>query len=224
MKRREFSAKAVGAGVAILTLGSVLAFTHDKASAQRSLPVEGTQYVKLARPVPTSLPPGKKVEIIEFMWYGCPHCFAFEPMLDAWQKKLPADVAFRRVPVAFREEPFVAHQRIFYALEALGLIDAMHRKVFNAIHNDRQRLDKPDDIAAFMEKNGVDKARFVEAYNSFSVQAQCRQAAQLASAYQIDGVPAVGVAGRYWTSNGLAGGQEQTLAVADYLAGLVRKG
>jgi thiol:disulfide interchange protein DsbA len=176
--------------------------------------------VRLSQPL--AAPADGKVEVIEFFWYGCPHCNSFEPMLEAWAKKLPADVAFRRVPVAFREEPFAAHQRIYYALEALGLVEQMHRKVFFAIHNERQRLDKPQDIAAFMAKNGVDSAKFLEAYNSFGVQTKQRQARQLADAYKIDGVPAIGVHGRWFTSGTLAGSLDRSLAVADHLIGLVR--
>ena len=143
-------------------------------------------------------------------------------MLDAWTKKLPADVSFRRVPVAFREEPYVAHQRIFYALEEMKLTDTMHRRVFAAIHVDHMRLDKPADIAAFMTKNGVDGAKFLEYYNGFSVQTKARQAAQLAQAYKLDGVPAIGIQGRYFTSASMAGSHERALAVTDYLIQQVR--
>ena len=146
----------------------------------------------------------------------------FEPMIDAWAKKLPADVDFRRVPVAFRDEPFVAHQRIYYALEEMGLVDAMHRKVFAAIHVDHQRLDNPTEISAFMAKNGVDAAKFMGFYNSFSVQTKARQAAQLAQAYKIDGVPSLGIAGKYFTSGTLAGSPQASLAVTDYLIQRVR--
>jgi len=184
--------------------------------------VEGTHYVKLGQAAPTSAP--GKIEVVEFFWYGCPHCNAFEPALDAWQKKLPADVAFRRVPVAFRDEPFVAHQRIFFALESLGKVDAMHRKVFYAIHSEHARLDKPDEIAAFMEKNGIDKAKFLEAYNSFSTQTKTKQAAKLAEAYKLDGVPALGVNGKYFTSGSLAGTNERMLQVADALIQKSRSG
>src|SRR5512141_1661605 len=153
MNRREFSALfAASIGTAALVQG-----VH----AQGAAPVEGKHYVRLNQPLPVA--PGK-IEVIEFFWYGCPHCNAFEPTLDAWQKTLPSDVAFRRVPVAFSEEPFAAHQRIFYALESMGLVNSMHRKVFYAIHNDRMRLAKPDEIATFMGKNGVDSAKFLEAY------------------------------------------------------------
>ena len=208
MKRREFSTTLLGAGLAA---GGVA----GTARAQGGTPVEGTHYVRLAQPVPVAA--SGKVEVVEFFWYGCPHCNAFEPMLDSWQKKLPADVAFRRVPVAFRDEPYVTHQRIFFALDEMKQVEAMHRKVFYAIHNDHQRLDKPADIAAFMTKNGVDGSKFLEHNNGFSMQAKLAQAAQLAKAYRIDGVPAIGVQGRYFTSPSMAGGPERALAVADYL-------
>ena len=215
MKRRHFTAQ-VFAGAAALGLAPLA-----RAQQQRAAFVEGTHYVRLSQPL--AAPADGKVEVIEFFWYGCPHCNSFEPMLEAWARKLPADVAFRRVPVAFREEPFAAHQRIYYALEALGLVEQMHRRVFFAIHNERQRLDKPQDIAAFMAKNGVDSAKFLEAYNSFGVQTKQRQARQLADAYKIDGVPAIGVHGRWFTSGTLAGSLDRSLAVADHLIGLARK-
>ena len=213
MKRRDFSASLLAAGIAGLPL---------QALAQGAWPVEGTNYVRLTQPVP--VPSNGKIELIEFFWYGCPHCNAFEPTLDAWQKKLPDDVAFKRVPVAFSEEPFVAHQRIFYALESMGLVDKMHRKVFYAIHNERMRLAKPDEIATFMGKNGVDPAKFLEAYNSFSVQTKAAQARQLAQAYKIDAVPAMGVQGRYYITGTMAGGNEKMPAVVDALVQRIRKG
>ncbi|HUG26593.1 thiol:disulfide interchange protein DsbA/DsbL, partial [Piscinibacter sp.] len=213
MNRREFSTQLVAAGLA----GSALV---PSALAQGG-PVEGKHFVKLGQPLPVQ--PGK-IEVVEFFWYGCPHCNVFEPALDAWVKKLPADVAFRRVPVAFRDEPFVTHQKIFYALDTMGLIPTMHRKVFYAIHAQRQRLDKPADIAAFMDKNGVDGAKFMENFNSFSVQTKARQAAKLAADYKIDGVPAIGVHGRYFTSGALAGTTDASLVVADHLIQRVRKG
>jgi thiol:disulfide interchange protein DsbA len=212
MQRREFSATLAGAGALVLGL---------PAAAQGGI-VEGTHYVRLGQPVPVTAPAGK-MEVVEFFWYGCPHCNAFEPLLEAWVKKMPDFVSFRRVPVQFREEPFGTHQRLYYALEAMGQVEAMHRKVFYAIHNDRQKLDKPADIAAFMTKNGVDGAKVVELMGSFGVQTKARQAKQLAEAYKIDGVPAIGVQGRFWTSNSLAGGGERSLTVADFLIERVRK-
>jgi protein dithiol oxidoreductase (disulfide-forming) len=216
MMRRQFSAKVLrlGAGLAL----GLCAFTPGVRA--QGAPAEGKHYVRLSQPLPGA---AGQVEVIEFFWYGCPHCHTFEPALDAWSKKLPPDVVFRRVPVAFREEPFGAHQRIYYALEALGQLDAMHRKVFSAVHNDRQRLDKPAEIAAFMAKHGVDSAKFLDAYNSFGVQAKQRQARQLTEAYKVGEVPTLGIGGRYYTSGALAGSPERSLAVADYLIVQSRK-
>jgi thiol:disulfide interchange protein DsbA len=214
IQRRQFSASLIAAGVGTAGLPLV-------AHAQ-GWPVEGTNYVRLGQPVPVSA--SGKIEVIEFFWYGCPHCNAFEPTLDAWQKTVAADVAFRRIPVAFSDEPFGAHQRIYFALESLGLVPTMHRKVFYAIHNERMRLAKPDEITAFMVKNGVDGAKFTEAYNSFSVQTKSAQAKQLAQAYKIDAVPAMGVQGRYYITGTMAGGNEKMPAVAEALVERIRKG
>lgn len=217
MNRRDFSAQlAIGFGVAGIGLAA-----SGTSRAQGGF-VEGTHYARLVQPVLVTAPAGK-VEVIEFFWYGCPHCNAFEPALDAWQKKLPADVAFKRVPVAFRAI-YAVHQQIFYALEALDKVEVMHRKVFYAIHHDRARLEKPEEIADFMEKNGIDKAKFLEVFDSFSVQTKIRQANKLAEGYKIDGVPALGVQGRYFTSGSMAGSPDRALAVADFLIDRTRKG
>lgn len=215
MKRRAFSNQMLGLG-----LGGSLLPLAGVAQAQGG-PVEGKQYVRLSQPLP--VPSTGKIEVLEFFWYGCPHCNNFEPLLEAWTKKIPDDVAFRRVPVAFRDEPFVAHQKIFYSLESLGLVSTLHRKVFYAIHVERAKLDKLPEIAAFMGRNGVDAAKFSEAFNSFSVNTKASQARKLAEAYRIDGVPAIGVNGRFWTSGTLAGTPEQALTVTDFLIQQSRK-
>jgi thiol:disulfide interchange protein DsbA len=212
MKRRDFSLQLAAVG-----LGSAWA---GKAAAQGG-PVEGRHYTKLAQPVPVSVPAGK-VEVIEFFSYGCPHCYSLEPTLEDWAKRLPADVVFKRVPVGFNAL-YEGYQRIYYALEAMGQLDKMHRKVFDAIHQQRQRLDKEADIAAFMTANGIDGAKFIELYKSFGVQTKARQAQQLSNAYKIDGVPAMGVQGRYTTSGAQAGSNERALAVTDVLVQTSRK-
>jgi thiol:disulfide interchange protein DsbA len=215
MKRRVFSNQLLGLG-----LGAGLLPGVATAQAPAGF-VEGKDYIRLSQPLP--LPATGKIEVLEFFWYGCPHCNSFEPLLEAWAKKLPADVAFRRVPVAFREEPFVPHQKIFYALEAMGLVSTLHRKVFYAIHVERSKLDKLPDIAAFMAKNGVDGAKFSEAYNSFGVSTKATQARKLAEAYRIDGVPAMGIQGRFWTSGTIARSPERALTVVDALIAASRK-
>ncbi|MEY4563857.1 MAG: hypothetical protein RLZZ618_3134 [Pseudomonadota bacterium] len=214
MNRREFSTHLAGLGCAAAGLSLTAgAWAQGK-------PVATTDYVTLGQPL--SVEKGK-IEVLEFFWYGCPHCFAFEPTLDAWQKKLPSDVAFRRVPVAFRES-FVIHQRLFYAIEALGKVEELHRKVFQALHVERARLETDAEVLAFMVKNGVDKARFLEVFDSFSIKTKAKQATRLAEGYKIDGVPALGIAGKYFTSGSLAGSPDRALVVANTLIERARKG
>jgi len=212
MKRRDFSLQLAAAGLGTLWAGT--------AGAQGG-PVEGTHYSKLAQPVAVSAPAGK-IEVLEFFSYGCPHCYTLEPTLEAWAKRQPADVVFKRVPVGFNAL-YENYQKIFYALEAMGQSEQMHRKVFDAIHQQRQRLDKEADIAAFMSANGLDGAKFIEIYKSFSVQTKARQAQQLSQSYKIDGVPAMAVQGRYVTSGSMAGSNERALAVTDALVKGLRK-
>lgn len=222
LDRRRFSA-----GLAALGLGA-----GSRAFGQPASPVEGVNYVRLAQPMPVPVP--GKIEVVEFFWYECPHCNAFEPALEAWAKRLPDDVLLQRVPVWFREEPFAAQQKLYYAIEALGLVPTLHRRVFYAIHNERVRLRTPADIAAFVLKHGVDPVKFMAAYNSFAVQAKAKQARQIAAAYKIDAVPAMGVQGRYYTNGSLAnangtanasaGSNDRMLGVVDALVAKVRKG
>jgi protein dithiol oxidoreductase (disulfide-forming) len=157
-----------------------------------------------------------KVEVVEFFWYECPHCNAFDPMLDAWVRKLPDDVYFHRVPVGFTAR-HVATQKLFFALDDMGKLDSLHRKIFAAIHVQNQRLLTEPEMVAFVSANGVDGAKFSEMYHSFQVATQSTKAKQLTDAYKIDGVPALGIQGRFYTSGSLAGTHERALAVADFL-------
>jgi len=161
--------------------------------------------------------------VIEFFWYSCPHCNHFEPQLETWIKKLPPDVVMRRVPVAFRDD-MVPQQRLFYALEAMGKVDEMQAKVFHAIHNERQGVNREDSILAWAEKQGFDKAKFRDLYNSFSVSAKARRATQLQEQYKVQGVPAIGVAGRFYVDGDLAHNMDRALQVTDYLIAETRKG
>jgi len=214
MNRREFSQ---GAACILATASLGL---PGLAWAQKP-PQEGADYKALDKRVPVEAAQGK-IEVVEFFWYSCPHCNAFEPQLEAWAKKLPADVVLRRVPVAFRDS-FVPQQRLFYTLEAMGKLDDLHRKVFHAIHVDRQPTDKEDSILAWAEKNGLDKAKFQEIYNSFSVQTKARRAAQLQDAFKVEGVPALGIAGRFYTDGTMAGNMPRALQVTDHLIAEARK-
>jgi thiol:disulfide interchange protein DsbA len=160
--------------------------------------------------------------VVEFFWYGCPHCYAFEPILEAWVKKLPADVAFRQVPVGFMA-PHQMHQRLFYALEETGQLAAMHRKVFAAIHQQNKRLMSESEIQAFVSSSGGDGAKVVESMKGFGVSTKAGRAKQLADAYKIDGVPALGINGRFYTAASMAGSHERAVAVADFLIQLSRQ-
>lgn len=214
MKRREFSQAALGVGV--LTAAGAPSF----AQAQAKKPVAGTDYQVLDPRASVEAPAGK-VEVVEFFWYSCPHCNAFEPTLNAWSQKLPKDIAFRRVPVAFRDD-FVPQQRLFYALEALGLVEKLHAKVFAAIHAEKINLAKGEAITEWIGKQGVDKAKFVEHYNSFSVVTKAGRAAKLQNEYKVEGVPALGVAGRFYTDGSMAGTMERALQVVETLVAEVR--
>jgi len=214
MNRREFST----ATVCLLGLSAIgmpgLVWAQKK-------PESGTDYRTLDQRVAGEAAAGK-VEVVEFFWYSCPHCNAFEPRLEAWAKKMPGDVALRRVPVAFRDD-FVPQQRLFYTLEAMNRLDDLHAKVFQAIHGERNPLNKEPAILAWAEKQGVDKAKFQETYNSFSVTTKARRATQLQDAFKVEGVPALGIAGRYYTDATLAGNMDRALQVAEYLIAEARK-
>ena len=225
LARRDFSIGLLGAGLAT-------ALTAPPALADAKWPSEGTHYVRLEQPAPVATPRGK-IDVIEFFWYECPHCNAFEPLLEGWSQKLPGDVVLRRVPIWYQEVPFAAQQRLYYTLETLGLVQTLHRRVFSTIHIDRARLRTPEDMAAFALKNGVDPIKFMSTYGSPEVAAMTLQARQLADAYKIDAVPAVGVQGRYYTNGNLANaglppkgpmiGNERLIGVVDALIARGRK-
>jgi thiol:disulfide interchange protein DsbA len=216
MKRREFSLLAGAAAAATQALWPTLAH------ADAAKPEAGTDYLVLDPRAAVEAPAGK-IEVVEFFWYSCPHCNAFEPELEAWLKKLPKDVAFRRVPVAFRDD-FVPQQRLYYALDAMGLVDKLHAKVFAAIHVERLDLAKSPAIIDWVAKQGVDKAKFTDQYNSFSVATKASKAAQLQNAYKVEGVPALGVAGRFYTDGSLAKSMGNALRVVESLVAGVRGG
>lgn len=218
MQRREFSLSA--ASVAAATFGGALALPAS-VSAQGKVPQEGTDYLVLDKPAQTEAAAGK-IEVVEFFWYNCPHCNRFEPQLEEWIKKAPKDVSIRRAPVAFRPD-FEPQQRLYFVLESLGKVEELHKKVFYAIHVEKQNLSSADQVTAWVEKQGISKAKFLEIYNSFPVATKARKASLLQDAYKVDGVPALGVAGRYFTSGSVAQTMERALVVADYLVNLTRK-
>ena len=215
MKRREFSLAASAAAAGTLTLGT------SSSWAQAAAPKEGKDYIKLAKPASVSAPAGK-VEVIEFFWYSCPHCNVFEPQFEAWAKSQPADVVVRRVPVAFNAS-FLPQQKLYFTLEGMNMLPQLHAKVFRAIHVERNGLKNDDAIFEWIGKQGVDVAKFKEVYNSFTVANQSRKAAQLQNEYDVEGVPAMGVAGRYYTDGTKAGNMDNVLRVVNALIASSRK-
>lgn len=215
MKRRDFSG-VCGAAVAASALYMPLV------QAQAKPPEAGVDYLVLDKRAPVEAAAGK-IEVVEFFWYNCPHCNAFEPALEAWIKRLPKDVSVRRVPVSFRDD-FVPQQRLYYAIEAMGLTEKLHSKIFTAIHGEKLQLNKSDAIADWVAKQGVDKGKFLEQYNSFTVSTKATRATQLQNTYKVEGVPALGIAGRFYTDGTLAKNMDRGLLITDFLVSIVRTG
>lgn len=202
MKRRAF---AFGLGAAPLMAHAAWA----AAAAE-----ERRQYTRLVHPVPIAVP--GKVEVIEFFGYWCPNCSDLEPALEEWVSKLPKTVNFRRIPVAWQRahEPY---QKLFFALQELGVGAFIHSRVFHAVHDLGLRFESEANVRAFAVANSIDDAGLVDAMKGFSVASKVRMADQLWAAYQLDGVPALAINGRFLTSPALAGGQVKALKMADAL-------
>lgn len=209
MKRRQFA-------LAAAALPGLLA-----------LPVQAQSdkgYLTLEQPAPVDAPAGQ-IEVIEFFSYGCPHCMHFEPVFNNWRKTVAKDVMVHQVHVGFNKG-FEPLQRIFYALEAMGRLDAMQAKVFDAMQNQRKRLDKPEVLMPWVAEQGLDRAKFEETYKSFGVDSKLRRAVQLQEAYKVQATPSMGIAGRYYTDpdTALGGGFDAMLKIVDELIAKARKG
>jgi protein dithiol oxidoreductase (disulfide-forming) len=198
--------------------GLLIAF----ATTAQGAPVEGTDYIELNPPQAVDTP--GKIEVIEFFWYRCPHCYALEPELEAWVKRLPRDVQFRRIPGILSDD-WAVDARIFYALEALGEVDRLQGPLFNAIHQTggvRLRGDAYSKwVADWLAKQKVDMAKYDAALHSFTVESKLRRASQMARSYRLDGVPTLAVQGRYLVL--ARTNQKEMLATADAIIGEARK-
>ena len=193
-------------------------FAAGLAQAQ---PTAGVEYRELGTALPTDSP--GKVEVVEFFWYGCPHCYNFEPVITPWVKKLPKDVHFRRIPAMFNEE-YAQGARAFYALEAIGVEERLHKALFDAIHTgSRLRVANEAALTEWLAKQGVDTKKFAAAYRSFSVEGKLKRAAQLTQAYKIEGVPSVAVDGKYVVVTDNIKSFEHLLEITDYLIEKSRK-
>ena len=219
MQRREFSSAVLG--TVLLPLGAQ-AQQPAAPGAPIKKPEEGIDYLSLDKRVPTEAGEGK-IEVLEFFWYSCPHCNAFEPRFAQWLKAAPKDVVVRRTPVRFRDD-FEPQQRAFYVFEALGMVEALHAKLFHAIHVEHLQLNTPQALASWADKNGIAGQKFLDTYNSFGVAAKARRATQLQESFKVQGVPSFGVAGRFYADGAMAGSMERVLQIVEYLVGEVRRG
>lgn len=183
-------------------------------SCSTLLRAESAGYETLSPAQPTHNP--DKVEVIEFFWYGCPHCYSFEPLLEDWLKKLPKNVEFIRQPAVF-SDLWGKHAKAYFTAEALGVVDKTHADFFDAIQNKKQHLETKDQLAKFFVEHGVNETDFHNAYNSFLVDSKMRQATAMAGRYGITGVPAIVINGKYKTNGPLAGSQEKMIEIMDKL-------
>lgn len=175
--------------------------------------VEGTHF--LASPVPQPVETGEKIEVREFFWYGCSHCYALEPDIDRWLKRMPKSAKFVRTPaVASR---WLVHAQAYYAFESMGVVEKIHNAFFDALHREDRRLDDEASIAQFVAERGLDPAQFHQAFNSFGVGFKLGQAKKLNSAYGVHSVPMLIVDGKYVTSPAMAGGGETAMQVINFL-------
>jgi thiol:disulfide interchange protein DsbA len=191
----------------------LLPFTAGAEEAAQAY-VEGTHYERIPEPVRTSDP--TKIEVAEVFWYGCVHCYHFEPLIAKWRQAQPADVSFLRSP-AMWNKPMAIHAQAFYAAQALGVLDKLHEPLFVALNVERRKLDTEDELAAMFATYGVADADFRKAFNSFGVQASVKQADARARSYRITGTPELVVSGKYRISARTAGGPEDMLKVVDFL-------
>jgi thiol:disulfide interchange protein DsbA len=212
--------RAFSLNIASLAGAAALAgVSSGRALAQGGQPVEGRDYVRLARPL--GMADTGKIEVIEFFWYGCPHCFAFEPMLEAWIARLPADVRFRRVPVGFDALKQI-HQQIYFTWEALGLVDQMHLKTFTRFHVQKRPINRELEMLDFAQENGLDVSKVKQAWNSFGMQTKMHEADQLTDQYNITRMPEMGIQGRF---NAIPStGPASALLTTDWLVAGIRKG
>jgi thiol:disulfide interchange protein DsbA len=181
---------------------------------------QGGPYTLLSPPQPTE--GGGKVEVIEFFWYGCPHCYHLEPVVATWLKSSPKDVVFKRVP-AVPSEAWANLASVYYTLEAMGVVEQYHGKVFDAVHKDKLNLGNKKVRDEWLAKQGIDVAKYNEIEKSFAVMTRLQRAKQMTANYKIDSVPQFVVNGRYVVSAESAGGPEKIFAAIDQAVAQARR-
>jgi protein dithiol oxidoreductase (disulfide-forming) len=199
---------------ALVLLAALLALASGAAAQQPQA------YALLNPPQPTE--GGGKIEVIEFFWYGCPHCYALEPEVNAWLKRAPKDIVFKRVP-AYPSESWGEAAKIFYTLEAMGVLPQYHQKVFDAIHKEGVNLNNKRLRDDWLAKNGIDPKKYEETEKSFTVASKLQRARQMTQNYKVDSVPRLVVNGKYYTSAEQAGGGQNVFPIVDQLVDMARR-
>lgn len=204
-------------GLALLAL---LATAFSVGIVRAASPVLDKEYRLINPPQPTD--GSKKIEVVEFFYYGCPHCYELEPALKNWLKRKPADVEFRQQPAVFREN-WIPLTKTYFALDALGLLPKLSDKVYSAVHDEGLGLSDEALMSKWIGQQGVDPVKFSEAYRSFAVQNSVQRAIQVTRDYQVKGTPSIAVAGKYITSPSMTGGFDRFFEVVDQLIEMARK-
>ena len=200
--------KITGSLLSILLLGLSIT-VHAEDPYKLIIPVQPTQS-------------DSKIEVLEVFWYGCPHCYDFEPHIENWLKDLPEDVEFRRMPGIFNKS-WIAHAKAYFTAEKLGVLDKIHSPLFDALHRERKRIYTEDELKDFFISKGVDGDEFSKVFNSSEIETKYKQAFVMGQRYKITGVPAVIVNGKYMTSASLTGSYENLLKTIDELIVKERK-
>jgi len=208
--------RAALAGLALLALGA-----GGRARAQEVRARQNIEYRLIASPQPVET--GANIEVIDFFWYGCPHCNSLQPVLEEWIKRKPADVTLRRIPAILRDS-WAPHARIYYALELLDEVERLHLKVYEGYHVEQLHMSKPEVMEQWASRHGIDRKRWLDAYFSPETDARIARAHQAVKRYDVQGTPSLVVDGRFITSSGMVSSMQAVIAVVEDLVRLARQG
>lgn len=216
-------ASLIACALALLVFFSGTAIAQQPAESQKpasNTPVRADIEYRVIKPQPLSVTSG--IEVIDFFWYGCPHCYNLQPALERWISRKPADVTVRRIPAVLRDS-WAPHARIYYTLEALGEVERLHQRVYYSYHVEELALSSPGVVAEWAVRNGIARERWDEAYNSAAVQRKVEEAAKLSRAYSVAGTPSLVVNGRYLTSSSMSESLNGVIVILDGLIDKMRR-
>lgn len=211
-------ANLIACALALLVFFSSTGAAQQPAEGQR--PIRADIEYRVIKPQPLSVTSG--IEVIDFFWYGCPHCYNLQPALERWISRKPADVTLRRIPAVLRDS-WAPHARIYYTLEALGEVERLHQRVYYSYHVEELALSSPGVVAEWAVRNGISRERWDEAYNSAAVQRKVEEAAKLSRAYSVTGTPSLVVNGRYLTSSSMSESLNGVIVILDGLIDKMRR-